>query len=198
MLSPPSPSSRVLPPLVVHCFDLAAPPVSLVPLRSMRKMTYLSYKSLSAIGGLGGWVISLDLHGSKSPHECPGTCFPVLLTSSAGFSRRWSLSPLRGACRSTPSSDGSVCLDHQFGWTQCPQALSRARAGTVGCRAARPRVHLCQEGHGALSTRLHSRIVVWSELALSRGTTRKVTPSIVGLAYHRVVKLRFVCVRCKH
>ena len=37
--------------------------------RSMRRVAYLSTPIPSQ--GLGGWVISLHLHGSKSPRECP-------------------------------------------------------------------------------------------------------------------------------
>ena len=64
-------SSRILPPLVVHCSGLAGPYVSLFPSWSMRKMTYLSYPNFLSKLGLGGWVISLDLHGSMLPRECP-------------------------------------------------------------------------------------------------------------------------------
>ena len=67
--STPFPSSRKVPPFIVHCFDLASPEVSLFPLRSLRNITYLSCPNSPQ--RLGGWVFSLDLHGSMSPRKCP-------------------------------------------------------------------------------------------------------------------------------
>ena len=43
-------------------------------------------------------------------------------------------------------------------------------------------------GH-ALINSLQSGTFVWSELALSHGTTKKVTSSVVGLAYERLTHM---------
>ena len=66
-------SSRILPPLV-HCLDLAGPGVSLfsLPKHAKHDVSLLPDFPLKGLGGgLGVWVISLDLHGSVSPRECP-------------------------------------------------------------------------------------------------------------------------------
>ena len=102
---------------------------------------------------LGGWVISLDLHGSMSPRECPWH-FALDLVSRLR-SATVCLSVGRSLSFDSHQWWVCVCLDHQCGWTQCPQALtlwwsgarerflSWTRTRTAGRGAARSWVHLC-------------------------------------------------------
>ena len=67
----------------------------------------------------------------------------------------------RAASRSTLISDGSVCLDHQFGWTQCLQALTLWRVwseGTVPLGHALGQLAVRLQGPECIFARIQSQV----------------------------------------